>query len=93
MLTQDLFQLLLLNLLPFYPSEDAFIDMIHNFCQIGDRKPPPPTYTQQLGGTVRAPLARQHHGDYITWAQEESLLEKAAAKPLRMKKARAHIIQ
>ena len=86
MVTQELFQLLLLNLFPFYSSDDHFISMIRSFCRISSHNPPPPTFTQQVAGAIRTPLARQHHGDYITWNQEESVLEKASSKPLRMKK-------
>ena len=42
---------------------------------LSDQNPPPPTRKVKKGREVITPKAVQHHGNLITWKQEQSGLE------------------
>lgn len=42
---------------------------------LSDQAPPPPMLKVKRGKEVVTPKAVQHHGDLITWQQEESNIE------------------
>lgn len=79
-ITREQFQLYMFNFSPSIDSDDEFIELIRNLVGLtGDKNPPPPEYLAARGTNSSAPIAKQSHGNYIAWNQEESSLEKATA--------------
>jgi hypothetical protein len=65
------------NFSPSIDSDDEFVNLIQNLMGMsGLKNPPPAEYLSFKGSKTHAPIAKQSHGDYITWNQEKSALER-----------------
>jgi Ca2+-binding EF-hand superfamily protein len=75
----EIFQNYFSCLSTFIEDTDEFITMMKNSWGLGDKSPPPQIINQSSFGKNyiidSAPIAKQHHGDCISWDQSVSGLE------------------
>lgn len=86
----EIFQNYFICLSSFIEDSDEFITMMKNSWGLGDKAPPPQIINQSSFGknsTIEsAPIAKQHHGDCISWDQSVSSLELLSTYQIQSKK-------